>query len=506
MTRWPHQLSGVIQVVSAIQMGERRILLTSPTGGGKTQIAADLIADWLAAGEQVVLYTNRKMLVEQTSEKLQAAGLDHGIRAAGYGREDGQLQVSSIQTEIARVLRDQSWGLYPATRVLIDEAHVQTGERTLELLNAHVEQGAVLVGLTATPINLGRYYDCLLIAGNTSALRTCGALVPALHYGPDEPDLRKLKGLREGLDLSEGQQKQAMSSPPLWGRVWEWFERLNPSHEPTILFADSVEKSIWFAEQFEAKGVKAAHIDGQDVWVDGELHRSNRRVREQILAGSRTGDICVLCNRFVLREGIDAPWLSHGIFACVFGSLQSYLQSGGRLLRAHPGVGQVTIQDHGGNWWRHGSLNEDRNWFLELTDTMAYGLRADRLREGTESKPRKCPQCGLIVRRAICLCGFDMRKAKVSRPVLTTDGRLVELEGDVFPQRRTYTGTNGPKDWERMYYRSKTEKGRRTFREAMALFAMEHNWGYPSPDWPFMPREPLDHYRFVGDVPREELS
>ena len=58
----------------------------------------------------------------------------------------------------------------------------------------------------------------------------------------------------------------------------------------------------------------------------------------------------VLCNRFVCA-GIDAPWLAHGIFATIFTSLQSYLQSGGRLLRSFPGIDAVTIR-HGGNWWR----------------------------------------------------------------------------------------------------------------------------------------------------------
>src|SRR5207302_733945 len=126
----------------------------------------------------------------------------------------------------------------------------------------------------------------------------------------------------------------------LIGRVWEWFEKINPEHKPTILFAPSVQGSLWFAEQFIKKGVPAAHIDGEEVFVDGQVYRTGKSVREDVLGRSRDGRIGVLCNRFVLREGIDAPWLCHGIFATVFGSLQSYLQSGGRLLRAYHGHSQ----------------------------------------------------------------------------------------------------------------------------------------------------------------------
>ena len=54
-----------------------------------------------------------------------------------------------------------------------------------------------------------------------------------------------------------------------------------------------------------------AHIDGEECWVQGEWHHNNFRVRQQILEGSKDGTIQVLCNRFVLREGVDAPWLAH---------------------------------------------------------------------------------------------------------------------------------------------------------------------------------------------------
>jgi DNA repair protein RadD len=126
MDLWPHQRGGIDDTLSAIARGERRILLTSPTGGGKTRIMAELIRHYLEAAHRVVLYTNRKMLVDQTSEKLLDDGLYHGIRAAGYeDRRDQLLQVSSIQTENSRVLKRQCWPLHAAQLVLVDEAHMQ---------------------------------------------------------------------------------------------------------------------------------------------------------------------------------------------------------------------------------------------------------------------------------------------------------------------------------------------------------------------------------------------
>lgn len=525
MNLWPHQIRGIDDTLSAIAQGQRRICLTSPTGGGKTRIMSGLIEHYLDSGRKVALYTNRKLLIEQTSRVLELAGHNVGVRASGYeDRRELPLQVCSIQTEDARVhKRDKytAWQLHDADLVLIDECHIQTGEVARKILEKHHEAGAAYVGFTATPIGLSGLYDGLVVAGTSSELRACGALVACLHYGPDEPDLRAFKKLGQGEDLSETENVKAMMTPGIFGRVMEWFEKLNPEHKPTILFAPGVRESLWFAEQFQAAGISAAHIDGQEVWRDGKLERTSRSARESVLEGSREGRIIVLCNRFVLREGIDAPWLAHGIFATVFGSLQSYLQSGGRLLRSHHSLATVSLQDHGGNWHRHGSLNADRTWNLAHTAGMIAGLREDRLRAKQESEPHRCPQCGMITMRGRCPCGWVAMSGRKSRPVIQTDGTLKEMTGDIYRPRRICQRPDAAKIWERMYWRARSRKTVQkmvdgvlqdvvvgwsaTFRQAFALFAAENNWGWPARDLPFMPKEPNDTFQLVEEVPFEDL-
>lgn len=525
MNAWPHQLQGVADTLAAITRGERKVCLTSPTGGGKSLMMQMLARDFLNRAEPVVLYSNRKMLIDQLSESFDAAGIDHGILAAGHGRYDEYLmQIASLPTIASRTLRRKTQELPRARLVIVDEGHLHTGPTARKILGMHLEQGAAYVLVTATPLDLEDMADELVVAGNQSQLRACGALVPAIYFGPDEPDLRRFKNIREGVDLTEWEATEAIMTPGIFGRVLEYFNIINPERRPSILFAPSVEGSIWFAQHFAEAGIRAAHIDGADVWIDGQLMPNSPELRKQLLQESKDGRLTVLCNRFVLREGIDAPWLSHGIFATVFGSVQSYLQSGGRLLRAYPGLDHVTIQDHGGNWWRHGSLNDDRSWHLGLTAKDVYQMRADRMRRTTcvkcdaptngrricaacgaanATEPLRCPQCSRIIGGGRCPCGYAGNK--FARVVTQSDGRLVELNGKVFKPRRITQRPDGPKLWERMYYRSRTGKGARTFRAAMALFASENNWGWPDPKWPFMPRNELDTYRLVGDVPREDL-
>lgn len=512
MDPWPHQIRAENDIEAAILRGSRRSVLCARTGAGKSLIMCNCIEDWTAQGLKTILYTNRKALLEQLDETLTKHGIDFGVQAAGYdeGEAFAPVQLASMQTVHQRVTKKQKWGLFPADRVLVDEAHVQTGDMARSLLGAHYAAGAAIVGFTATPIELAELYDHLILAGSSQELRDCGALVLAHHYGPDEPDMRAVKGVKEGEELSAKQASSAMMRPGLFGRIWTWFEKLNPEHKPTICFGPDVAGSRWIAEQFVKRGVTAAHIDGEEVWVNGKTEKASRTSRADVFEQSKDGRLTVICNRFVLREGIDAPWLAHGIFATVFGSLQSYLQSGGRLLRAHPGIESVTIQDHGGNWWRHGSLNEDRAWDLGTSAHAAYALRADRLRKG-ERQPRLCPNCRRVLNSNKCRvefggCGWEGGdKARVVRAVVTSDGQMKELSGDVFKPRRVTARNDGKAIWKRMYFRALSKKWNATFSQAEATFARENNWGWPDRSWPLMPTKPRWMVCKVADVPTDEL-
>ncbi len=518
MNPWPHQLQGVQQVLDALAAGVRRVCLQAPTGAGKTLMMEMVARHIIDRGNKVAIYSNRKMLIDQLSDDFQAAGVGHGVRAAGHEdeRDLHALQICSIQTEHTRVVRKGTWATLHAAGAgdlaIIDEGHLHTGDQAQEIRRRHLVSGGATLDVSATPFGLGGCCDQLVQAGTMSELRACGALLPAMCFAPDEPDLKALRKMREGQDPTEAVNRQAMMTPSIWGRVSKWFEITNPEHKPSILFAPGVRESLWFAEQFSKRGIPAAHIDGEEVWLDGKLYRSDREARRAVLEGSRDGRVVVICNRFVMREGVNCPWLAHGIFATVFGSIQSYIQAGGRLLRAHPSLAQVTIQDHGGAWHRFGSLNADRIWSLNDTAEMTTCQRADRMRRRQEPEPFRCPQCARVwTRGTVCHpahggCGYVLQPGvKRSRPVVSVDGELRLVQGDIYKPRRISTASNGPQLWERMYHRSRTETGQRTFRAAAALFAMENRWGWPNPSWPLMPIDADDWFRLVRDVPIDRL-
>lgn len=500
-----YQERGHAQTVQTVESGAKRVCVTSPTGGGKTLLMGCAADHFLSRGQQVLLLTNRKMLATQTIDVMRGFGLDFGVRASGMDElADGYkpFQIAMVQTEQTRKRRRLDYRLPKANIVLVDEAHNQATGGVKEILDAYVTAGSAIIGYTATPLGIGEIYKSLVTAGIHSELRSEGMIVRANCYGPDEPAAAlKLKRTKTG-EFNEGEVVKAIMSPTIFGRVHEHYRRLNPERRPALLFAPGVKESIWFAEQFKLAGVRAAHIDGECVWIDGEQHNTSQALRDEVLKESRTGAIQVLCNRFVLREGIDAPWLYHGILATVFGSATSYLQSVGRLLRAHPGLDHVVLQDHGGNWWRHGSPNADRVWDLNLDAAKYASERAERIREKREAEPIVCPKCGAIrlAGPRCATCGHETTLK--SRPVIQADGRLTYMKGDIFRQPKTDQRSDTEKQWERTYWRCRKEN--MTFSQVYGLFWKEQGYAPPK-TLPLMPRSSVDWHAKVASVPFNEL-
>lgn len=505
MNLWPHQQRALDELDAAIEAGERRICVTCPTGGGKSLV----MYEHMSKQNRAILYTDRKMLMQQIADGLESHGIEFGIRAAGHEPrllEDKQLAM--VQTEASRVLNGGKRDIHAADVVYIDEFHKNAADSMQQLLERHeeVRPDFVMVGVTATPLGVGHLADHLIVAGTNSELRKCGALVLADHKGPDEPDTKWIGKIA----VTDGEcgipnRKRQEFCHRVFGRVVEHYDAYNPQRLPGVLFAPDVAGSIYFAKMLTDAGIKSAHIDGENVWIDGELHENDSDLRDEIADRSKSGDIKIVCNRFVLREGIDWPWLYHGIFATVFGSLTSYIQAGGRLLRAYSGLDHVVIQDHGGNWWRHGSLNADREWSLEYTDRIAAGMREDRIRKKEEREPIVCPKCHTVrATGPVCHdCGYQ-HEARC-RLVLQHNGTLREMKGDIFRKRRLLTDDEKIRgEWAarvRAVKRSQKPTVRNmTFAQLEVSFARDHAWMYPPRDLPSMPVRDVDFYRPVREV------
>lgn len=507
---WPHQLFAVTETIKSIEAGEASCV-TSPTGSGKSAMLVALLRWCAETKRKAILYTNRRMLTDQTMRILDAHGIYYGVIAATHRDRQAilrDIQLASIQTIHSRVYRKQSQELFKADVVFVDEAHVQSNGVNEQILKDHEQAGAVLVGFTATPLGVANLYPHLIIAGRNSDCRQCGALVPASIYAPFEMDTSSLK-IQDSGEFNYVEVKKACfgakARHAIIGRVYDHWRTVNPDARPTIGFAPGVAESKWFVEEFAKHGVRCAHIDGNDCYIDGEEIPSNQQVRDEILAEAKAGQVAIVWNRFVLREGIDAPFLYHAILATPFGSMMSYIQSVGRALRySEETPDRVIVSDHGGNWWRHPSPNADFNWqeWYFHNPSLSTRMKMDAMRERRELSPIACERCGGVrTSGRVCpYCGHVMLKKH--RAVIQRNGTLKQVYGEPLPRKIVREKPDTYQKWRKMYHRMK--KADMSFAQAIGLFVHENGY-WPPDDMPLMPKQKINKFSKIRSVADDKL-
>lgn len=419
----PYQEEGVERVREAMRAGKRRILFVLPTGGGKTVVAAAIVAGALAKGKRVLFCAHRRELIKQTFTKLLRTGLDPahiGVVMAGVPARARGALFSPLDT--IAMLRAQGttdpqidaelWSLFAARRpqapiqvasidtargkdlgrfdlLIFDEAHRSLSPSYLALAKEH--ESAVLLGLTATPYRtdgkgLGALYDDLVPPVLTARqLAEAGFLVAPRMYGAAVESLPDVSRVRiAGADYDEAELAQVTDDPRLIGDfVRHWRERAEGLR--TVAFAAGIQHSRHVVEAFLAIGVRAEHIDG-------ETHPAER---DAILSRLERGETTVVSNYGVLTEGWDMP------IVAVAGLLRATTSRGlakqmeGRILRPHPDKPFAMLLDHARVILNHDSpLAEEE-----------YSLEAPKKRR-TVSVPatKTCPGCFAIIPAGVRTC------------------------------------------------------------------------------------------------------
>ena len=507
---WPNQEHAVKAGIHAVQRSEHTCI-TSPTGSGKTAIMIALIRWCAATGRRAILYTNRVMLTEQTIRSLHEHNVDFGVIAnTEPGREDRHksVQLAMIQTVNSRALKKKSEDIWRADCVIVDECHQMATGSFEKVIREHIKVDGTAIGITATPIGVSHIYPNLYIAGRTQECMEYGALVPALYKAPWEMDTTKLKVMASG-EFSLPQIRKHSWNHALFGLVYDSWVEHNPEARPTLGFAPGVQESKWFCDEFTRRGVRTAHIDGDDVRIDNVDYKSDREARNQIVQEWKAGEIKAIWNRFVLREGIDFPWMYHLILACPIGTLAGYIQTCGRVLRYSPETPDyVLISDHAGNYYRHGhSPNKNIDWreYYDAEPTIPTRQQRDLLSEDPEREPRVCPKCSRVLTGRQCPpppfgCGHYLQGR--IRKVVQHNGKLRDVSTPAIKRKRIAETSHTYRLWRDMFFRFR--QADRSVAQAKAFFFHEYHY-YPPADMPYMTHKEGDSYRKIRDVPIERF-
>jgi len=510
---WAPQLNALKEVKYHLDEGVRRIILQSPTGSGKTRMALELF-QWmnhLKLGGN--FYVNRKFLVGQTFERMQDSGLWCGVRAADYDDkydEDAPFQVTSVQTEDQRCYKSSVWDMHHVGDdglVVVDEGHMQKTKRMKDVLDFYERNNARVVILTATPINMAKWADALVVSAKIHEWRNCGALVLVHPYSCKHPDLSKVEKKRnkDGEFVLSNEQKKSFTQH-IVGDVMSKYEELTQGG-PCFMYCPGVAESKWLSHQMTLRGHEFIHVDSTECRIAGKPYPLNRDMWKDIIGMIETGKAKGLSCRFKLREGIDIPAADHCILATPVGSLASYLQICGRVMRASPSTGKThaILQDHGAVYWTHGSPNNNRDWesLWQLSDHAASTLHKTLVAEGDQPEPIRCPECGRErLRGPQCECGY--RHEKSVREIIMEDGEIKMVEGNMIKKKVRRNRNDTQDKWTNIYYGYKNKKVKQTFLQMEANF-FRTNFYWPERNLKFMPRRAIDWKQRVCEVPMSAL-
>ena len=330
----PYQEEARAKVQQEWKEGRKRTLLVLPTGCGKTIVFSKIIEDRVKMGERVLVLAHRSELLEQASDKLMTAtGLGTALEKAENTSIGSwfRVVVGSVQT----MQREKRLSKFPDDHfdtIVIDEAHHAISDGYQRVLE-HFGEANVL-GVTATPDrgdmrNLGSYFDSLAYEYPLVDAIKSGYLskITAITI-PLELDLSTVS--QQGGDFKVSEIGTALD-PYLEQIADEMVKQCKD--RKTVVFLPLVKTSQKFRDILNAKGFKAAEVNGES------------KDRAEILEDFDKDKYNVLCNSMLLTEGWDCPTVDCVVVLRPTKVRALYSQMVGRGTRLAPGKENLLLLD-----------------------------------------------------------------------------------------------------------------------------------------------------------------
>jgi DNA repair protein RadD len=470
---WPHQVTALEALRQSIGQGVRRIVLQSPTGSGKTGLAAAIIEGCRNKGKRVAFCVNAVSLVSQTVEMFWSQGIrEISVIQAAHELEDWSkpVQVCSIQTLHRRKA-------YPrADVVIIDEVH-SLHEEHKKWLSDPAWAAVPFIGLSATPWTrgLGKYFDSLLVAATTAELIEQGYLSPFRVFATGHPDLSKVRTVAG--DYHEGELSDAMQQGELTADIVRtWQEKWGKAN--TLCFGVDKAHAKTIQERFHAAGVSCGYQDA-DTTPDE---------RRDIKKKFHNGEYRVVSNIQTLTTGVD--WDCRClILARPTKSEMLYVQIIGRALRTAPGKTEALILDHSDTTMRLGFVTDIHHEHLD-TGTPADKAAAREAEKSAPPLPKECKSCGVLKPARVRICPNCGQAPKAESSVIERDGELVEVTGGGKKQRaktRKASDYSAP-ERQAFFAELKAHVAERGYKPGWASVQFKEKFGsWPPKDWQNVP-------------------
>lgn len=344
----PYQREAVEACNAAWALGTRRVLVTHPTGTGKTVTASHVIAERLARGERVLFIAHRGELLDQamrTMLTIEPWAHVGRVQAAKDG-SDARVVYAMVQTianpkRLARLLDHGAFGL-----VIYDEAHHTASASAREVLaelGCWQEGGPDLLGMTATPDrsdgkDLAHIFETVAHSYTIAEAIEAGYLTPP-RGRQIATDLDMSKVRITGGDYNAADLGAEMERVDIGGAIVKAWQDWARDRARTVVFVPLVAIAENVAAAFRAAGVDAAAVHGG----------MPPKERARVLGARHT----VLTNAMLCTEGWDDPEVGCVVWCRPTKSRALFAQAIGRGLRLHPSLTDCLVLDLVGSSGTH---------------------------------------------------------------------------------------------------------------------------------------------------------
>lgn len=399
----PYQSEAITRVLtdwqeSSEEPKKRSVLVSIPTGGGKTHVAAGVIQKSFypelakdKGRNKVLVLVHRDELLHQAVKTIKVHFNDVSIGIVNPEKKElhCDIIVAMVPTLVRQLdmLREHCEEHGGIKWVITDEAHHAYANQWRDIYMAISEsmQGKWYhLGITATPMRLKSseqlsdvfphvsfamsIFD-LIAQGYLVSFR--GISIVTEHLESLIDDLPKDKES----DLTDDQvEKKLADNLPFMMTVVSAYKKHADGRKAVVFCAGRFQAEN-MARLFRQMHIPCAHVDG----------KMSVKKRREILKDFSDGKFKVLCNVNVLTEGFDEPSVDAVLLARPTRSLGLYIQMLGRGLRLYEGKKDCIVIDFCGV-----TENEDLS-FRKLADVLEfYGMtQAAKMAKGNAKKERK---------------------------------------------------------------------------------------------------------------------
>lgn len=450
-----YQSDIINQCRDLMKSGVKSLIVTAPTGSGKTLLTAHMIKTAASKGMGSWFVVHRRELVKQSIKAFHGEGVKFGVIASGFQADTRySVQIASIQTLARRHSR------FKAPKLIVwDESHHISAGTWSKLYSYYPD--AFHIGLTATPSRLDgsgldKYFKSMVKGPSVAWLIENKFLSPYKLYAPSYINTDSLH-VRMG-DYVKSELSAIVDKPTITGDAIAHYKKL-ASGKRAVVFAVSVEHSKHIVEQFLASGIPAEHVDG----------KTPTEERDAAIKRFTDGETKILSNVELFGEGFDLPAIEAAILLRPTQSIVLFLQQIGRTLRVSPGKDHAIILDHAGNCQRHGLPDEEREWDLK-------GRKNKGRAKNASGSVKICPHCFAAQPAGLEKCNFcNFIFDKNPREVEEVEGTLVEVDPETIRRERNKEqgragslqelialgrkrGYKNPSAWARYVYESRLQK------------------------------------------------